>query len=94
MKNFLKENFVTIVLVIILLVFVKSCGDSQKLTRIEKLYKIEHEENVKRYDYLKSYQDSMYNTLRIDFRNYGQDLLKSTNKEQKFYIQLPKEEKK
>ena len=93
MKKFLKENFVTIVLVIVLLMFVKSCGDSQRLTRMEKQYKIEYEENVKRYGDLKNYQDSIYNILRIDFRNYGQDLLKSSNKEQKFYIQLPKEEK-
>lgn len=94
MKKFIKENFTTIVLVIVLLMFFKSCGDSQRLTRMEKQYKLECELNAKRHNENKTYQDSIYNALKIDFRNYGQDLLKSMNKEQKFYIQLPKEEKK
>ena len=94
MKKFLKDNFTIIVLVFLILLFFKSCGDSQRLTRMEKANKTEQQLNSERYKETKAYQDSIYNALKIDFRNYGQDLLKSTNKEQKFYIQLPKEEKK
>ena len=36
MKKFIKENFVTIVLVIALLSFFKSCGDSREITKIKK----------------------------------------------------------
>ena len=36
MKKFIQNNFVTIVLVIALLSFFKSCGDSRELTKIKK----------------------------------------------------------
>ena len=36
MKNFIKNNFVTIVLVISLLGLFKSCGDSRELTKVRK----------------------------------------------------------
>jgi hypothetical protein len=36
MKNFIKNNFVTIVLVISLLSLFKSCGDSRELTKVRK----------------------------------------------------------
>jgi hypothetical protein len=36
MKNFIKNNFVTIVLVISLLALFKSCGDSRELTKVRK----------------------------------------------------------
>jgi LAS superfamily LD-carboxypeptidase LdcB len=36
MKNFIKNNFVTIVLVIALLSLFKSCGDSRELTKVRK----------------------------------------------------------
>lgn len=36
MKNFIKNNFITIVLVISLLGFFKSCGDSRELTKMRK----------------------------------------------------------
>jgi LAS superfamily LD-carboxypeptidase LdcB len=36
MKNFIKNNFVTIVLVISLLSMFKSCGDSRELTKMRK----------------------------------------------------------
>lgn len=35
MKNFIKENFTVIVLVIALLSFFKSCGDTKELTKIK-----------------------------------------------------------
>lgn len=35
MKNFIKNNFITIVLVISLLSLFKSCGDSRELTKIK-----------------------------------------------------------
>jgi hypothetical protein len=36
MKNFIKNNFTTIVLVISLLAFLKSCNDSRKVSEIQK----------------------------------------------------------
>ena len=36
MKNFIKNNFATIVLVIALLGLFKSCGDSRELTKVRK----------------------------------------------------------
>ena len=36
MKNFFKENFITIVLIITLLTFLKSCGNSSDLSKIKK----------------------------------------------------------
>jgi hypothetical protein len=36
MKKFIQNNFVTIVLVIALLSFFKSCGDSRELSKIKK----------------------------------------------------------
>jgi hypothetical protein len=36
MKNFIKNNFVVIVLIISLLGMFKSCGDSRELTKIRK----------------------------------------------------------
>jgi LAS superfamily LD-carboxypeptidase LdcB len=36
MKNFIKNNFVTIVLIIALLSLFKSCGDSRELTKVRK----------------------------------------------------------
>jgi len=36
MKKFVENNFVMIVLVITLLVFFKSCGDSRELTKMRK----------------------------------------------------------
>ena len=36
MKKFIKENFTVIVLVITLLTFFKSCGDSRELSNIKK----------------------------------------------------------
>ena len=36
MKKFVEDNFVMIVLVITLLVFFKSCGDSRELTKMRK----------------------------------------------------------
>jgi hypothetical protein len=36
MKNFIKNNFITIVLVISLLGLFKSCGDSRELTKVRK----------------------------------------------------------
>jgi uncharacterized membrane protein (DUF106 family) len=36
MKNFIKDNFIVIVLVIALLGLFKSCGDSRELTKIRK----------------------------------------------------------
>ena len=36
MKNFIKNNFVTIVVVIALLSLFKSCGDSRELTKVRK----------------------------------------------------------
>ena len=36
MKNFIKNNYVTIVLVISLLSMFKSCGDSRELTKMRK----------------------------------------------------------
>ena len=36
MKNFIKNNFTTIVLIISLLALLKSCGDSRELTNIKK----------------------------------------------------------
>ena len=36
MKNFIKENFTIIVLVIAVLTLFKSCGDSRELTNIKK----------------------------------------------------------
>jgi len=36
MKKFLKDNFVTIILILIILGGFKSCNDSRRLTKIEK----------------------------------------------------------
>lgn len=36
MKNFIKNNFIVIVLVIALLGLFKSCGDSRELTKVRK----------------------------------------------------------
>lgn len=36
MKKFIKENFTTIVLVLSLLAFFKSCGDSRDISKIKK----------------------------------------------------------
>jgi hypothetical protein len=36
MKNFIEKNFIVIVLVITLLGFFKSCGDSKELTKMRK----------------------------------------------------------
>lgn len=36
MKNFIKDNFIVIVLVIALLGLFKSCGDSRELTKVRK----------------------------------------------------------
>lgn len=36
MKTFIKNNFVTIVLVLTLLTFFKSCGDSREISKIKK----------------------------------------------------------
>ena len=52
MKNFIKNNFVTIVLVITLLSLFKSCGDSRELTAIKKD--------------IKSIKDSTYTKQELD----------------------------
>lgn len=36
MKNFIQKNFIVIVLVISLLTFFKSCGDSRELSKLRK----------------------------------------------------------
>lgn len=36
MKNFIEKNFVVIILVITILSFFKSCGDSRELTKMRK----------------------------------------------------------
>ncbi len=96
MKKFLKENFTVIVLVVILLVFFKGCGDSQRLIRMEKEIKIERELEAKRYDELKLEYKSSKDELKI-FIN--EQISTSTNaimgkKGSDVIIQMPKDEKK
>lgn len=96
MKKFLKENFATIVLVVILLIFLKGCGDSQRLIRMEKEIKIENELSAKRYDELKNEYKSSKDELKL-FVN--EQITTSTNaimgkKGSDVIIQIPKDEKK
>ena len=54
MKKFIEEKFTIIVLVIILLSFFKSCGDSREISKIRKE--------------LKDLNDSTYNKKELDVR--------------------------
>jgi hypothetical protein len=54
MKKFIEEKFTIIVLVIILLSFFKSCGDSREISKIRKE--------------LKDLNDSTYNKKELDIR--------------------------
>lgn len=96
MKKFIKENFGTIVLVIMLLVFLKGCGDSQRLIRLEKAFKTEQELDAKRYEELKNEYKSSKDELKLFV---GDQVNQSTNaimgkKGSDVIIQMPKDEKK
>lgn len=95
MKKFIKENFTTIVLIIILLMFVKSCGDSQRLTRIEKEYKSEHVINSEQHKSFNVKLDSSFNKFTIE---YMDNFLKLQNavmgKKSDTYVVIKDSEKK
>jgi hypothetical protein len=54
MKKFIEEKFTIIVLVIVLLSFFKSCGDSREISKIRKE--------------MKDLNDSTYNKKELDIR--------------------------
>lgn len=72
MKKFIENNFVTIVLVITLLGFFKSCGDSRELTKMRKEVEI-----IKQTTYTK---DELNLRLQIEGLKVEKRMIQSTDR--------------
>jgi len=72
MKNFIEKNFVVIVLVITLLGFFKSCGDSRELTKMRKEVEI-----IKKTTYTKEELDLR---LKIEGLKTEKRMIQSTDR--------------